>query len=97
MLDLSLAKLIGDRPEHFLYVGSVVIGSYWKDLLSGSLIANIRLDSPRLIVDLERISHRSPGRDNATGSSRENEANKPVPWQKKARTGCPLSQYLPSF
>jgi membrane protein len=83
MLDLSLAKLIGDRQEHFLHVGSVVIGSHWKDLLSGSLIAYIRLDSPRLIVDLERISHLRPGRDNATGSFRENEANKPVPWQKK--------------
>ena len=86
---LSLAKLDGGRPEHFLHVGTIVVGSHWKDILSGSLTAYIRFDSPRLIVDLERISHLH--RDNGNEPSRtDTKANQPLSWQKRV-------ERLPAF
>jgi uncharacterized protein DUF748/virulence factor BrkB len=81
---LSLVKLNDGRPEHLLHVGSIVVGSHWKDILTGSLIAYIRLDSPRLIVNLERISHLAGNRDNGNPrSSRDTQASEPLSWQKK--------------
>jgi membrane protein len=88
---LSLAKLNGGRPEHLLHVGSIVVGSHWKDILTGSLIAYIRLDSPRLIVNLERIS--LPAGDRGNGNprpSRDTQAKEPLSWQKKV-------EQLPAF
>jgi membrane protein len=88
---LSLAKLNGGRPEHLLHVGSIVVGSHWKDILTGSLIAYIRLDSPQLIVDLERIS--LPAGDRGNGNprpSRDTQANELLSWQKKV-------EQLPAF
>jgi len=88
---LSLAKLNSGRPEHLLRVGSIVVGSNWRDIFSGSLIAYIRLDSPRLIVNLERISHRDGNRDNGNPTrSRDARVNEPLSWQKKV-------QQLPAF
>ncbi len=87
---LSLAKLNTGRPEHLLHVGSIVVGSNWKDILKGSLIAYIRLDSPRLIVNLERISQLDGNRDNGNPTpSRDTRANE-LSWQKKV-------QQLPAF
>jgi hypothetical protein len=61
---LSLVKLNG---EHSLQVDSVVIGSRWRDLLRSSWIAYVRVDSPRVMLDLGRLDHasarsRTPGR-----------------------------------
>jgi len=81
---LSLAKLNDGRPEHLLHVGSVVVGSHWKNLLNGSLIAYIRLDSPRLIVNLKRIF--SPAGDRDNGNPRlthDTKTDEPLSWQKK--------------
>ncbi len=86
--DVSLAKLDGGRPEHLLRVGTIVVGSHWKDLLSGSLTAYIRLDSPRLIVDLDRISQ--PTHDNGNRPTSDDQADRPPSWQKKA-------EQLPAF
>ena len=92
---LSLAKLNGGRPEHLLHVGSIVVGSHWKDILTGSLIAYIRLDSPQLIVNLERISHPL---EIATTETRGHPAI-PEPTScyrgRKRSSSCPLSEYLP--
>jgi membrane protein len=81
--DLSLAKLDGGRAEHLLHVDSIVVGTHWKHILSGSLTAYIRLHSPQLFVDLERISELAANHDNGNRPSRENEASGQVPWQKK--------------
>jgi membrane protein len=86
--DLSIVKLDGGRPGHLLRVGTIVVGSRWKDILSGSLTAYIRLDSPRLIVDLDRISQRT--HDNGKRPFSDNKANRPLSWQKKV-------EQLPAF
>jgi hypothetical protein len=81
---LSLAKLNDGRPEHLLHVGSVVVGSHWKNLLNGSLIAYIRLDSPRLIVNLKRIFPPAGDRDNGNRRlSHDTKTDEPLSWQKK--------------
>ena len=44
---VSLVQLNG---EHALQINSLVIGSSWRDLLRGSLIAYLKVDSPRVTV-----------------------------------------------
>jgi hypothetical protein len=87
---LSLAKLNGGRPKLFLDVSSVVVGSHWKDIFTGSLIGYIRLDSPRLLVNLERIPLPAGNRGGSSKPYRDAKPSEPRPWQKKV-------EQLPAF
>jgi membrane protein len=72
---LSLAQLNGAQPENLLEINSVILGSHWKDIFSGSLIGYMRLDSPRLLLNVARFSRSDgdqsgnsrPGRDARAG------------------------------
>src|ERR1700730_11447239 len=49
---ISLAKFNGNQPEQILDVASVVIASEWKKIFAGTIEGCIRVDSPRLLLDL---------------------------------------------
>jgi hypothetical protein len=72
---LSLVKLNG---EHLLQVDSVVIGSRWRDRLRSSWIAYIRVDSPRVMLELHRLARSGDSRTNG-----QSEADAQPTWQAK--------------
>ena len=60
---LSLARSNGAGPTHFfLTIGSIVVGSNWRELITGSLVAYVRVNTPRLFVDLDQGAFRSAER-----------------------------------
>jgi membrane protein len=87
----SLAKFNGSKQEQLLDISSIIVGSQWKKLLSGALVGYVRLESPRLLLDLESI--RSRAADGATKPNPDSNsaANKEQhPWQEKVKN-------LPAF
>jgi membrane protein len=52
---LTLSAPNGRTPEHRIEVGSIAINGQWKALVTGKLVACLRIDSPRLIVNLNGI------------------------------------------
>jgi membrane protein len=83
---LSLVKLNG---EHSLQVDSVVIGSRWRDLLRSSWIASLRVNSPRVMLDLRRLDHAS-ARSGDSRTNGQSEADARPTWQAKVMS-------LPAF
>jgi membrane protein len=81
---LSLVKFNGSKPEQLLDVSSLIIGSRWKHILTGALVGYIRLDSPRLLLDLESIRRKagdSATKPNPVRNSMADENQQP--WQEK--------------
>ena len=88
---LSLAKFNGNKQEQLLNISSIIVGSQWKKLLSGALVGHIRLESPRLLFDLESI--RSNAVDSATQPNPDRNSTvykNQEPWQEKVKN-------LPAF
>ena len=84
---LSLVKLNG---EHSLQLNSLVIGSRWRDLLlRRSLIAYLKVDSPRVILDVHRPKHAS-AQSGEVKTNRQLEARGKPPWLAKVMS-------LPAF
>jgi membrane protein len=89
---LSLAKFNGSKQEQLLNISSIIVGSHWNKLLGGALVGYIRLESPRLLLDLESIRSRAvdgatkpnPDRCNSTANKDQQ------PWQEKVKN-------LPAF
>ena len=76
---VSLLQLNG---EHSLQIDSLVIGSSWRDLLRRSLIAYLKVDSPRVMLDVHRLNHASAHSEQAK-TNRQLEAKGKPPWQAK--------------
>jgi hypothetical protein len=70
VIGVSLVQLNG---EHSLQINSLVIGSSWRDLIRGSLIAYLKVDSPRVMLDVHRPNHPSAHSEQAK-TNRESEA-----------------------
>jgi hypothetical protein len=60
---LSLAKFSGNKSEQLLDISSLIVGSQWRKILTGALVGYIRVDSPRLLLDLENFEYTSKLRD----------------------------------
>jgi membrane protein len=54
---LSLTKLNGTAPPHRIEVSSILVTSAWQSLLTGALVASIRVDSPRLFLGMDGTNH----------------------------------------
>ena len=72
---LSLAKFNGNTAEQILEVASVVIASRWENILAGTIDGYVRLESPRLLLDLAEMRHRAE-HATPTGERRQ-------PWQEQ--------------
>lgn len=46
--DVSVVVLNGGAPGHRIEVGSIAVNSQWKALLTGALVASLRVDAPRV-------------------------------------------------
>src|ERR1700691_1917821 len=79
---LSLAQLNGAQPENLLEISSVILGSHWKDLVTGSLIGYIRLDSPRLLLNLAGLRHSDGEQSGKPEVRRDTKALEQVSWQE---------------
>jgi membrane protein len=88
---LSLAKFNGSKQDQLLDISSITVGSHWNKLLSGALVGYIRLESPRLLLDLESIRSRTVDGATKPNPDRNSTANKDQqPWQEKVKN-------LPAF
>lgn len=84
-LVVSGLSLIEVNGEHSLSVDSVVVGSRWRDLLRSALVADIRVNSPRLMLDLNRANH--AGVRSAEGKLNGNSQSDGQPtWQAKVKS-----------
>jgi len=84
--DLSFVKLNGSRVEQILDLRSVIVGSEWKKIFSRAFDGYVRIDSPRLLLDLEGI-HRA-AEDRATGSKLDRDSkadDHQQPWQERVK------------
>jgi hypothetical protein len=77
--DVSVATLNGGAPGHRIEVGAIAVNSQWKSLLTGALVASLRVDAPRLWfnADAIRSAHDGNGKREA-----QREKSGP-PWQEK--------------
>ena len=50
---LSLVSSNSVPPKHELQITSIVAGSHWKDILAGTLVGNLRIDAPTVVLSLE--------------------------------------------
>ena len=83
---LSLAKFNGSKPEQLLDISSVIVGSQWKRIFAGALVGYIRLDSPRLLLDLESIRRKTGDGATKPNPDRNSQADKnQQPWQEKVK------------
>jgi hypothetical protein len=88
---ISLVKLNGSKREQLLDISSIVVGSQWKKLLAGALVGYIRLESPRLLLDLESIRRKAVDGATETNTDRNSTADESQqPWQEKVKN-------LPAF
>jgi membrane protein len=62
--DLSLAKFNGTKAQQLLHIRSLTVGSHWRKILTGAFVGYIRVDSPRLLLDLASLPQKA--RDSAT-------------------------------
>ena len=83
---LSFAKFDGTKAEQILDVSSIIVGSEWKKIFTGALDGYVRLDSPRLLLDMEGI--RREAGDGATKSKPDRDSkvdNDQQPWQESLK------------
>jgi len=78
---ISLAKFNRNKPEQILHVGSVVIASRWKNILAGTIDGYIRIDSPRLLLDLGEM-HRQ-AEDATPNGNYQQPRREQQPWQER--------------
>jgi hypothetical protein len=66
---VSVATLNGGGPGHRIEVGAIAINSQWKALLTGALVASLRVDAPRLLInaDAMRGAHDGKRKEEAQG------------------------------
>jgi hypothetical protein len=76
---VSLVQLNG---EHSLQINSLVIGSSWRDLLRRSLIAYLKVDSPRVLLDVQRLNQASAHSGQAKTNRKFEAKDKPT-WQSR--------------
>ena len=58
---LTLSKSNGAAPEHRMEIDSIAVNGEWKSLLAGKLVASVRIDSPRLFLNVNGIHHANNG------------------------------------
>jgi membrane protein len=81
---LSLAKFNGSKPEQRLNITSVIVASEWKKIFAGELVGYIRIDSPRILLDLEGIRRKAGNGATKPNSDRNSTTDKSQqPWQEK--------------
>jgi membrane protein len=83
---LSIAKFNRSKPEQLLDFTSVIVASEWKKILTGALVGHIRIDSPRLLFDLECI--RGEAEDGTNQPNRDGNSvaqDHQQPWQAKVK------------
>jgi hypothetical protein len=83
---LSLVKFNGSEPKQLLDVSALTVGTEWVKILRGSLVGYIRLDAPRLLLDVEAIRAQSGNGAAHSKSNREsNHQDNKEPWQEKVK------------
>jgi membrane protein len=80
---LSLAKYNGSKTEQLLDISSVIVGSHWRTILTGALVGYIRVDTPRLQLDLE--SFRRDGAPETNPDRNPKADPNQQPWQEKVK------------
>jgi membrane protein len=88
--DISLMMLNGGASAHKIEIGALVVNSAWKALLTGSLIASLHIDTPRLLFNTNGINFtngnkgkRGIGQDDGNDKPRELCGKAGQPWQEK--------------
>jgi membrane protein len=74
--------LVQLNGEHSLQINSLVIGSSWRDLLHRSLIAYLKVESPRVLLDVQRLNQ-ARAHSGQAKTNRKFEAKDKPPWQAK--------------
>ena len=80
--DLLLAKRDPAGREHRIEVDSIAIVSHWKTLLTGAFMGSIRIDSPRLSLDIDGLQRKAEGTGKAV---RPRHAADQPSWQDKVK------------
>jgi membrane protein len=81
--NLSLAGSPGNRKEQSLTIGSIIVGSHWKRILTGALAVNVQIDALRLQLDLESFRQDGPLEANPGRTARPGQDQ--LPWQDKVK------------
>jgi membrane protein len=83
---LSLAKFSGNKPEQLLDISSLIVGSQWRSILTGALVGYIRVDSPRLLLDLENFRRKTGEGAAKPPSDHNSTADEGLqPWQERVK------------
>ena len=77
--DVSVVVLNGGAPWHRIEVGSIAVNSQWKALLTGALVASLRVDAPRLWFNADGIH----GAHDGNGEREAQDEKSGPPWQEK--------------
>jgi hypothetical protein len=88
--DISLTMLNGGVSGHKIEIDALAINSAWKALVTGSLVASLHVDTPRLLCNTDGINFtngnkgkRGIGQDDGNDKPREPRGKAGQPWQEK--------------
>jgi hypothetical protein len=77
--DISVVTLNGGAPGHRIEVGAIAVNSQWKALLTGALVASLRVDAPRLWFNADGIHGAREGNEKREAQH----VKSGPPWQEK--------------
>jgi len=79
---LYLVKFNGSKTEQLLDISSVILGSHWKRISTGSLVGYVRVVAPRLQLNLESLRQHDapsdPDRNSKAGPDQQQ-------WQERVK------------
>jgi hypothetical protein len=79
---LSLVKYNGSKTEQLLDISSIIVASHWKTILTGALVGYVRVDAPRLQLNLESFRQDGAPKTNPDCNPK---AGPNQPWQEKVK------------
>jgi len=82
--DVLVANINDGQAEQVLEVGSLIITTHWKDIFTGALITDLRVESPKLLLDLSQLHQHDENRNGKSQPGGTSKA-KQQPWQEKVK------------
>jgi membrane protein len=79
---LYLVKFNGSKTEQLLDIRSVILGSHWKGILTGSLVGYVRVIAPRLQLNLESLRQHDAPSDTDRNSKADPDQQQ---WQERVK------------
>jgi uncharacterized protein DUF748 len=88
---LVLARASGQGVGPVVHIDHLIVRLSWKELLSGVLVADVKLKTPQLFVDMAALVNDTLSPNVTEHSQGGRHGNNGVPWQERIRGAFPFN------